>query len=485
MFRIPQAPTTAEYVLSEDVIAGFAERLQGKVIRPGDETYDAARAVWNGMIDRYPALIVRAHTVEDVVAGVRFARRRRLLLSVRGGGHNVAGHATNDGGLVLDLGPMNRVVVDTAARLAHVQGGATIADVDRETQRFGLAVPLGVVSETGIAGLTLGGGLGWLRNKYGASSDNLVEAEVVTAAGQVLIANESENSDLFWGLRGGGGNFGVVTRFTYRLHPLGPEVFMLAAFHDGAYTEEALRFLRAFTAAAPDEVSLLAFTGIFPPGAEAFPEVLHGRSFVAFLAVYVGPPKEGERVLEPVRRFRTPLVDLSGTMPFTAAQQFFDEDYPAGALRYYWKSLYLPELSDAAIARIAAYARQQPSPLSTIDIWHLGGAFRRLPEEATAFHGRHAAFLVNLEANWEAAADDEGNITWVRESLAALAPFSDGSRYLNFPGFQEEGEAMMRAAFAAKYQRLAAVKAKYDPTNLFRLNANIAPAAPKQSAEGA
>lgn len=454
----------------------LAQQINGRLIHPGDSDYDEARAVWNGMIDRYPVLIVRAASVSDIIATVNFARDKDLLLSVRGGGHQVAGHATNDGGLVLDLSNMRQVVVDPAARLAHVQGGATIADVDQATQKFGLATPLGVVTETGIAGLTLGGGFGHLRNKYGLSADNVVEAEVVLADGRVVVANANENSDLFWGIRGGGGNFGVVTRFTYRLYEIGTELYTTAVFHDGDRAEEVMRFFRDYTLNAPDEISLLAAIGVFPPGVEHFPAELHGRPFVLFIGAYAGDAAEGERVTAPLRTFRQPLLDFSGVMPYLDLQKFFDEDYPAGELRYYWKSLNITDLNDEAIRVLVEHARQQPSVLSTMDVWHIGGAVQRVGDDEAAFHGRHVNFLVNPEANWESAEDDAVNMNWARNTLEALRPFSDGSRYLNFAGFQEEGDAMMQDAFATKYQRLAKLKAKYDPTNLFRLNQNVKPA---------
>ncbi|MBX3055673.1 MAG: FAD-binding oxidoreductase [Anaerolineae bacterium] len=449
--------------------------LQGQLILPGDPEYDAARAVWNGMIDRYPALIARCETTQDVVTAVNFARQHDLLLSVRGGGHNVAGHATNDGGLVIDLSPLKQVVVDPERRTVRVGGGVTLGELDAATQQYGLALPTGVVSETGIAGLTLGGGFGWMRNKYGLTCDNLLAAEVVTADGRVLHTSERQNSDLFWGLRGGGGNFGIVTEFEFQAYPLGPEVMQVAVFHDGEAMGEVLRHFRDFCATAPDEISLLAVCGVFPPGAEMFPAELHGRHFVALIGVYIGAAAEGERVLQPLRNFRQPLFDVSSRLPYVTAQTFFDEDYPAGEMRYYWKSLNLTTLDDAAIDTLVEHARRQPAAHSTTDIWYNGGAIQRMDDAAMAFHGRHVNFVINPEANWEHPAEDEENIAWVRDFLAAMQPYSDGSRYLNFPGFQEEGDDMMRTAFASKYDKLVALKRKYDPTNLFSLNQNIKP----------
>jgi FAD/FMN-containing dehydrogenase len=465
-----------EITFSREAVEALAAQMQGDLIRPEDAGYDLARKVWNGMIDRYPALIARCASVADVQAALAFARDHRLPLAVRGGGHNVAGHGTCDDGLVIDLSPLNEVEVDAEARLVHVGGGATWAMADAATLPYGLATPGGVVSDTGVAGLTLGGGFGWLRNKYGLSCDNLLAADVVTANGRFLHASANENPDLFWAIRGGGGNFGIVTRFTYQLHPVELEVWMTAVFHDGEQMEAMLRHFRDYCETAPDEVSLLGVCGIFPAGVEHFPEAVWERPFVLIIGMYAGDPAEGQRVLQPIGDWAEPLLDISDLTTYQAMQTFFDADYPKYDLRYYWKSLNLTRLDDAAIAAIAAQARRQPSILNTTDIWHIGGAVRRMPEELSAFHGRHVPFLLNVEANWETAVDDAANIAWVRETLQAARPFSDGSRYLNFAGLQEEGDQMMTDAFAEKYARLAQIKAKYDPENLFRLNQNIKPA---------
>ncbi len=459
-------------------IAQLAAQVRGSLIAPGDAAYDEARRVWNGMIDRYPALIIKCASVEDVVAAVGFARERGLPLAVRGGGHNVAGHGTVDDGVVIDLSPMHSVEVDPVARVAHVGGGATWGQVDAATQIYGLATPGGVFSDTGVAGLTLGGGYGWLRNTFGLSCDNLIGAEVVLASGEVVRASETENSDLLWGLRGGGGNFGVVTRFSFQLHPVGPEVMFVFVFHDaaGERMAEAIRFYRDFTAAAPDTVNTLMACGVIPPDPHVFPESIHGRPMVVFGALYVGPVAAGQRIVQPLRDFGEPLMDASGPMAYVEAQKMFDHDYPDGR-RYYWKSLNLTRLDDEVIARIVEHVRRQPSPFSTTDIWHIGGAMRRFGPDHAAYHGRDVAFLLSPEANWDDPADDEANIGWLRGFLAAMEPYSDGGRYLNFGGFQEEGAPMVRAAFGPQYGRLAALKAKYDPTNLFRLNQNILPAA--------
>lgn len=463
--------------LAPEAVKGFASSLSGALITPGDEAYEQARLVWNGMIDRHPALIVRPLHTEDVVQAVNFARQMNLQVAVRGGGHNVAGLGTSEGGLVIDLSQMKLVQIDPLTQRVRVGGGATLADLDHATQAHGLAVPAGVVSETGVAGLALGGGLGWLRDKFGLTADNLVGAEVVTADGRVVTTSESENADLLWGLRGGGGNFGIVTTFEFQAYPVGPEVMFVFVFHDGARMKEGLQFYRQYLAGKPDEVSTLAFAGVFPPGAEIFPEHLHGQPFIAFGAMYAGPVEEGRPALQPLREFTAPLADFSDVMPYVQAQTIFDEDYPAHEMRYYWKSLNLMSLSDEVIDCFILHARRQPSPYSTTDLWPIGGAVKRYSSDHAAYFGRQAAFLMNPEANWVSPQDDTSNIQWVREFVEAMGEFSDGSRYLNFAGFQEEGEVMMKDAFGEHYRRLAQLKAKYDPENFFRLNQNIKPAA--------
>lgn len=472
-----QTTQVLDSYLDEQTVQAFANQLQGELIRAGEANYNEARAVWNGMIDRHPALIARCVSVADVVASVNFAREHNLRLAVRGGGHNVAGLAVAaDDGLVIDLSALNDVVVDPHTRTARAQGGATIGDLDAATQTHGLATPMGVVSATGIAGLTLGGGFGWLRNKYGLSSDNLIGAQVVTADGRVVNASPSENSDLLWGLRGGGGNFGIVTEFTYQLHPVGPEVAFTFILHnaEGDNLKRAIQFYRDYASQAPDEVSTIMAAGIIPPEPELFPEPIHHKRFVLFGAMYAGAATEGQQVMKPLIDFGEPLVDFSGVMPYVEAQKAFDADYPDGR-RYYWKSLNLSRLDDEVIDRLVKHARRQPSEFSTVDLWHVGGAVKRGSASESAFHGRQAAFLLSPEANWEHPEDDEANITWLREFIADMAEFSDGSRYLNFPGFLEEGDEMVRAAFGDKYQRLQALKDKYDPTNFFSLNQNIKP----------
>jgi len=464
--------------LDPQVVQRLADVFHGQLIRPADAGYDAARAIWNGMIDRYPALVARCADVHDVVAALRFARVQALPIAVRGGGHNVAGHATIDNGIVIDLSPMNAVTVDIEKRLALVGGGATWGDVDAATQVYGLAAPGGVVSVTGVAGLTLGGGFGWLRNAYGLACDNLVAATVVLADGRVVRANETENADLLWGLRGGGGNFGIVTEFTFQLHPVGPEVMHVFAMKDtsGDKMAEAIRFFRDFSEIAPDAVTTLGATGFIPPHPEVYPVEFHGKPFMLFGAMYVGPAEEGRRLLQPLRDFGDTIADFSAVRPYVEAQQMFNAEFPDG-MRYYWKSLNVTRLDDTVIDAAVEHSRAMASRLSTVDFWYVGGAVKRVGANESAFGGRQAGWLVNYEANWVDAIDDAANVAWVKASVDGLQPFSDGSRYLNFAGFQEEGDAMMRSAFGAHYARLAELKARYDPQNLFKLNQNIRPAA--------
>ena len=473
----------AQHAIDDEQIEQFEASLHGALIRPDDPDYDDARAVWNGMIDKRPALIARCAGVADVISAVAFARENDLLVAVRGGGHNVAGTAVCDDGLVIDLSEMTGVWVDPETRTAWVQAGATWADVDHETQAFGLATPGGVVSDTGVAGLTLGGGIGHLRCKYGLSCDNLRSIDVVTADGQYLTANADENEELFWGLRGGGGNFGVVTGFEFELHPVGTEVATCLVFYPGDRLSEILRAYREFATSAPDEISTLVFAGELPDEELFSAETVHEQKF-AIMGCYAGPAAEGEQALAPLREFADPLADVSGVMPYAEFQQLLDEEYPDG-MRYYWKSLYLDGLSDTAIDRIAYWADAAPSPLSTVDVWQLEGAITDVDVEESAFAGRHAPFLLGVEANWEDPKTDEVNVEWVRDCLDDMRQFSDGSVYLNFPGFHEGGDDMIRTTFGSAYERLVALKDEYDPTNLFSLNQNIAPSDHAQTTGGA
>ena len=457
-----------------DPLSELEAGFHGTLVRPGQSGYEEARAVWNGMIDKRPRAVARCHDVDDVVRAVDFARRYGWPLAVRGGGHNVAGLATSEGGLVLDLSAMNGVEVDPETRRARVQGGAIWRDVDAATQSHGLAAPAGLVSETGVAGLTLGGGIGWLRRKFGLSCDNLVAAELVTAAGERVLASERENPELLWALRGGGGNFGVVTTFEFALHPVGPEIAYALVFFDGAQTVRGLRGFRELAQSLPEEIAPILFTGAVPE-AEGIPAEIVGKPMLAAAAVYVGSPEEGEERLRPLRELAAPLVDLSGRMPYVDIQRFLDEDYPRGR-RYYWKSATIGELSDEVIDIVTDFAARQPSPISTIDVWLMGGALRREPPGGAAYSGREAGFQVNPEADWDDPAMDDANVGWARGIIEALKPHTVGT-YLNFPGMLEEGEQQLRLGFGSHYERLTQVKRRWDPDNLFRLNHNVPPAA--------
>jgi FAD/FMN-containing dehydrogenase len=445
----------------------------GEVISPGDPGYEQARRVWNGMIDRRPALVVRCRGVADVVACVRFARAHQVPLAVRGGGHNVAGFGTCDGGVVIDLSPMRGVRVDPTTSIARAGGGATWGDLDRETQLFGLAAPGGVVSTTGIAGLTLGGGQGWLRRTYGMACDSLVAADVVTADGELVIASETDNADLFWALRGGGGNFGVVTSFEYRLHPVGPMVAFAGPVYPLERATTVLGEMRRVAADAPDELNISA-TFWTIPSVPAFPSELHGRAVVVLGGVYVGAPEHGEQVLAPLRQLEGLLLDLSGVVPYTALQQMFDPFFPPGEA-HYWKSTYLAGLDDDAVATIANHVASRPSPMSMVGLWALGGALGRVDPTATATGTRSAPFLVEILAHWTGPAQADANIDWAKQLFEAMTPFSTGKTNFNFPGL-DDGAEFVRAALGDNWDRLAEVKQTYDPTNLFHLNQNIEPA---------
>ncbi len=441
--------------------------LEGRVIRPGSVDYEDARKIWNGMIDRRPALIIRPHSAADVAYAINFARENGHHVSVRGGGHNVSGKALNDGGVVIDMSEMRAVEVNVSERIVRAEGGATIGDLDGATQPFGLAVPMGVVSKTGIAGLTLGGGMGWLRNRYGLSCDNLLAVEMVTWDGRTLRASADTNSDLFWLMRGSGVAPGVVTTFEYQAHPVGPEVMMVFALHDGEGERagQALRFVREFAEQAPDSVSILSALG-YVPSAHHFPHEAQGKPYVLAAAMYSGDAAEGERILQPLRDFATPLVDFSGIMPYSQAQTLYDEDYPDGG-RYYWKSLYVNHLGVDVIDQLVTLSREMPSMGSTIDVWFMGGATARVPAEATSFGNRYSPIMLGIESNWDRADEDEANIAWARRVADVMSVHSDGTQYANFPGLWEGGDAQLRATYGAHYERVLGIKAKYDPTGAF------------------
>ncbi|HLJ62098.1 MAG TPA: FAD-binding oxidoreductase [bacterium] len=449
--------------------------MRGEVIAPGDSAYDAARSVWNGMIDKRPAAVARCMGVSDVLAAVRFARARDVLTAVRGGGHNVAGFGTCDGGLVIDLSALKGVRVDPVAHTARAQPGLTWGEFDRETQAFGLATTGGLVTTTGIAGFTLGGGIGWLMRKHGLTIDNLVSADVVTADGTLVTASPASHPDLFWGLRGGGGNFGIVTSFEYRLHPVGPVVLGGAVLHPAENARELLRFYNRWVTTLPDEMtSMVAF--ITAPPLPFIPQSLHGTPMVAVAVCYAGAVTDGERVVQPLTSFGPPAVAHVGPVPYTVLQGMFDASAPRG-IHSYWKTHYVPDFSDAAIdALVAQTARMRAlSPFTTLHLHHLEGAVSRVDPEATAFRHRTPRYAMNIVGLWTAAEQPDPHIAWVRRTYDAMHPFSTGAPYLNFLG--DEGGDRVRAAYgAATYDRLVEVKTRYDPTNFFRVNQNIRPA---------
>ncbi len=466
---------SGEVATLDGVADHLAGALRGDVIRPGDADYDGARALWNGMIDRRPAIIARCADTHDVSATVRFAVDHDLVFAVRGGGHNVAGTAGVDAGLVIDLSAMNDVMVDPEARTARAGGGATWADLDGATLPHGLATPGGVVSETGIGGLTLSGGLGWLRRKHGMSCDNLSGARLVTATGEIRDVDDDSDPELMWALRGGGGNFGVVTELTYRLHPVDPEVFVAFVIHRGDRTAEVLEAFRAWTADLADEVSALAVCGAIPEVDEV-PEAWRGEPGAIIVACAATDLATGEELVAPIRDVADPIVDLSGPMPYAELQGMFDEDYPKGR-RYYWKSLHLPGLDAATVNRLVEWAGSRPSPLTTLDVWHLGGAMARVAPDATAYGDRSTPYLLAIESNWEGADHDGANLEWTRGCFEAFRSLSTGREYLNFPGFFEDRESALRSAHGEEnYERLARVKARLDPDNRFRLHQNVPPA---------
>ncbi len=469
--------------VDDDSLAALRERLRGEALAPSDPGYEHARRPFNAMHPDRPSLVVRCTGTADVVEAVIFAREHGIEVTVRGGGHSIAGLSSSDGGMVIDLSLMRAVQVDPEARLARVQGGAVLGDVDRETQAFGLATPLGAVSETGVAGLTLGGGYGWLRRKYGLSCDNVASAQVVCADGQVRTASEEVNPDLFWAIRGGGGNFGIVTSFTYRLHPVGPIVAFAGVFYPLADAADLLRGFREYAESAPDAVTPEAIViSSAMPADPHLPEPVHERPCVIVGGVYAGDANEGTAALQPLRELGTPLADISQPMPFRDVQSAFDGFFPRGGLQSYWKSLYLADLPDQATALIAQRTLDRPAGRSSfelvyLDLYPMGGAVNRVDPAATAFGERSAPYLLAVDGNWTDPADNAEGIAWVRETWSELdARFGTGSTYLNFSGRADEPtDSAVGGALAKNLRRLAEIKATYDPDNFFRRNNNILP----------
>jgi hypothetical protein len=457
--------------LDQPAVADLERSFRGRLVRPHDADYDAARRLWNGSIDRFPALIARCAGVADVIEAVTLARRTGMTVAVRSGGHSFPGLSSCDGGLVIDLSQMRGIRVDPLTRTARAQAGVLLGELDRETQAFGLAVPAGIVTHTGLAGLTLGGGIGWLMRKYGLTIDQLLSVDLVTADGEFVTASADINADLFWGVRGAGSNFGIVTEFEFRLNPVGPIVLAGPIIWPMKDSPEVLRFYRDWITEVPDEMTTIVVHRKAPPLA-VIPVELHGAPVVMVVCCYAGSVEEGERAVRPLREFGEPLLDLCGPKPFVDHQAMFDPSFPEGQW-YYFRSCDVAELSDEVIDIVADSAMRMRSPLTAFPIFQLGGAIARVGDDATAFSGRSAGHTININATTETSAGFDEEREWSRSLWSALAPHHTGV-YVNF--LMDEGEDRIRQAYgAAKYERLKELKRKYDPGNVFRLNQNIPP----------
>jgi FAD/FMN-containing dehydrogenase len=465
--------------MSELTIEQLRERVRGEIITPDDETYDEARKVYNAMIDRRPRVVVRAVDAGDVMAAVDYARENELDLAVRGGGHSVPGFGTCDDGVVIDLVNMRSVRVDPVKQTARAEGGATWGDFNHATHAFGLATTGGIISTTGIGGLTLGGGIGYLTRKFGLSLDNLVSADVVTADGRLLAASEKENEDLFWALRGGGGNFGVVTSFEYKLHPV-KDIYGGPMFFELEHAGDVLRFYRDFVKEAPEELGMFPGFQIAPP-LPFIPEDRHGDTFIIMVAAWAGPLDEGERALKPIRDVAPAVAEFVGPMPYPALNGAFDALVPPG-LQHYWKASFVKELTDAGIEAHLQHGPKIPTMNSAMHIYPINGACQRVPSDATAFAYRDASFATVIGGMWPEPADNEANIKWVRDYYGATAPHSEEGGYVNF--LSGDDQSKIRVNYRGNYARLVGAKKKYDPDNLFHLNQNISPAGTQEAGAG-
>ena len=459
--------------LSSEMITELRGRLRGALCLKGESGYDQARTIWNAMIDRHPALIVRAAGAADVIQAVNLAREHGLMLAVRGGGHNIAGNAVCEGGLMIDLTPMKSVRIDPHARTARVEPGVTLGEFDREAQAFGLATPLGINSTTGVSGLTLGGGFGWISRTHGLTADNLIAADVVTADGKLVHASEKDNPDLFWAIRGGGGNFGVVTSFEYKLHPVGPQVLAGLIVHPQAKGRTLLQEYRRIVARSPESLACWAVMRKAPP-LPFLPAEVHGTDILVLALCYCGDVEEGKKAAAPLRALGTPLADIVGPMPFAGWQTAFDPLLVPGA-RNYWKSHSFLELSDPLIDVLLDHAGRLPSADCEIALAELGGAINRVAATATAYPHRNVEFVVNVHTRWSEPAKDKECIAWARSLFDAMAPHATGGVYVNFMP-EDEAQRVKAGAYGPNFERLAKIKAKFDPTNLFRMNQNIKPA---------
>ncbi|MEJ8809772.1 FAD-binding oxidoreductase [Variovorax ureilyticus] len=471
-------PSLTYLTLDKDVrqvqqtdVDAFAAQIQGGVLRMGDAAYDEARKIWNATVDRRPALIARCTSAADVQAGVQFAAKHRMLLSVRGGGHHIAGNAVAEGGLMLDMSGMKTVDVDAAKRTARVGAGALLSDFDKAAQAHGLATPLGINSTTGVAGLTLGGGFGWLTRRYGLTVDNLMSIDVVTADGARRTASATSEPDLFWAMRGGGGNFGVATSFEFKLHPVGPEVYSGLVVYPFAQAQKVLRAWRDFNRTSPDALSVWTVMRKAPP-LPFLPESAHGTEVVIFPLVYCGEMKDGEGAAAPVTKFGDPIAVALGPNPYAGFQTAFDPLLAPGS-RNYWKSNNFSDLSDEALDMLIANIGRLPGPACEIFMAQLGGAMARVKQSETAFPGRDAHYIMNVHGRWDDPADDDKVRDWARRVFQEAAPHATASGYVNF--LTEDEAARVEGSYGANYARLQTAKRKYDPDNLFRMNLNIAP----------
>jgi FAD/FMN-containing dehydrogenase len=463
-----------EIDLKQDTIDSFKMRLKGPVYTPTDTPgYDESCKVWNAMIEKKPALIVRCLGTADVIACVQFAKDNNILISIKGGGHNIAGLAASDGALMVDMSLMRGVWVDPHSRIAHAQAGCQLADLDRETQLYGLATVLGFVSQTGITGLTLGGGFGYLTRRWGWTVDNVSRMSIVTAEGQIVQASNNENQDLFWALRGGGGNFGVVTDIEYMLYHVGPEVIGGVVAWPASEAPKILELYRDLTKDAPFELTLVALMRP-APAAVWLPKEIHGKPIVALLACYSGKSEDGEKVIAPIKSFGKPIGDILIKRPYTQMQLLLDATQPKGR-RYYWKSEYLSSIEPAFCDKVIEHSSKIQSPHSAVVLFQIDGALNRLKDEHSPVGNRNAKFVLNVTGSWEQSSDDGANIEWVRNTWNDLKAFSTGGTYINFLT-EDEGPERNKAAFGKALERLGQIKSKWDPKNMFRINRNIKPA---------
>jgi len=462
-----------QITLDSEAVEAFNMRHRGPLIGPGSSEYDECRSVWNAMIDRKPGLIARCLGVSDVVEAVRFAREHNLLLSIKSGGHNIAGLAVADGAFMLDLSLMRGVWVDPERKIARAQGGCLLGDIDRETQLHGLAAVLGFVSQTGTAGLTLGGGFGYLTRRFGWTTDNVTAMELVTADGELVRASASENAELFWGTRGGGGNFGVVTGIDYKLYPVGPEIMGGIVAYHASDAPEVVKFYREFAEQAPPELTLVCLMRLAPP-APWLPSDVHGKPIVAILACYTGDQGKAADVVAPIKNFGNPVADILMPRPYVQQQSLLDATQPKGR-RYYWKSEYLSELPDKLQDVCIAHAEKICSPHSAVILFQLGGALNDLPEDHSPVGNRDTRYVLNIAGSWDEAADDDKNITWARAAWEDMREFSTGGTYVNFLT-EDESRERVETSLGSSLQRLSEIKSKWDPDNFFRTNRNIKPA---------